>query len=137
MDDTLTPTPEAEMPQHPFQPLYVDRYGTLRFKENAIVRFLLDNGGYDMNKLALMDFDDEDRAQFAQLTGYSTSGFAELTNYVSDEVYAAATLEDPEIAMHARRAYVLREKLDAVKAALQEPIAELFGIHPDDLPLDK
>lgn len=27
----------------------------------------------------------------------------------------------------------LAEKLDSLKQALREPIAELFGVHPDDL----
>jgi hypothetical protein len=61
----------------------------LRFRENKIVSFLLDHGLHDMNALSLMQFSDEDRAQFAQLIGYSLSGFAELP-YVSDEDYARA-----------------------------------------------
>ena len=68
--------------KHPIQPLCFDGYGTVRFKKNEIVEFLLDNGGFDMNKLALLDFSDEDREQFAQLIGYSIYGFSELS-YVS------------------------------------------------------
>ncbi len=64
---------------HPNQPVVIDRNGDARFKENAIVRMLLDHGGFDMNKLALMRFDQEDREQFAQLIGYSVSGFSELS----------------------------------------------------------
>ena len=44
------------------QPLFVDRTGALRFKPNAIVRYLLDRGrehGVDMNHLATLDFADE------------------------------------------------------------------------------
>lgn len=51
-------------PKHPIQPIYTDENNTLRFKKNAIVSFLLDNGGYDLNKLAAMDFSSEDREQF-------------------------------------------------------------------------
>jgi len=51
------------------------------------VRFLLDMGPFDMNKLAIMDFSREDRIQFAQLIGYSQAGFGELS-YVSDEEWA-------------------------------------------------
>ena len=69
---------------HPLQPTYIDKYGTKRFKGNAIVRFLLDKGPTNMNDLAIMQFTNEDREQFAQLIGYSVSGFAEL-GYVSDE----------------------------------------------------
>lgn len=75
--------------KHPVQPLDLDEHGTLRFKANAIIRFLLDTGPFDMNKIALMPFSQEDREQFAQLIGYSLSGFGELS-YVSDETYDRA-----------------------------------------------
>ncbi len=76
------------MPEHPTQPLIVDEHGVLRFKANAIVQYLLDAGPFDMNHLAkIRFFTDEDRVQFAQLIGYSRSGFGELS-YVSDEAYA-------------------------------------------------
>lgn len=73
-----------DMARHPMQPLVEDEQGTLRFKKNKIVRFLLDAGPFDLGQLALMPFDDEDREQFAQLIGYSLSGFGGL-DYVSDE----------------------------------------------------
>lgn len=75
--------------KHPIQPLVKDGHGVVRFKRNAIVRFLLDAGPHDMNKLAVLDFSDEDREQFAQLIGYSLSGFGELS-YVHDRTYDAA-----------------------------------------------
>lgn len=74
--------------RHPIQPL-VQRGGVLRFKKNAIVRFLFDSGPFDMNVIARMPFSNEDREQFAQLIGYSLSGFGELS-YVSNKTYAAA-----------------------------------------------
>jgi len=61
------------------QPIEYDEYGVIRFKENKIVRFLLDNGPHDMNSLALQGFSAEDQAQFAQLIGYSISGFGDLS----------------------------------------------------------
>jgi hypothetical protein len=75
--------------KHPIQPLIKDIHGRLRFKENRIVTFLLENGWYDMNSLAKEDFSQEDREQFAQLIGYSLDGFGTLS-YVSDETYLAA-----------------------------------------------
>lgn len=69
------------------QPIVNDG-GVMRFKANAIVRFLLDAGPFDMNRLALMPFTPEDREQFAQLIGYSVGGFGELP-YVRDETWAA------------------------------------------------
>lgn len=73
-------TPEnMTTPAHPQQPIVTDDSGTARFKENAIVRFLLDDGPNDMNRLARMPFSAEDRRQFAQLIGYSVSGYEELS----------------------------------------------------------
>ena len=75
--------------RHPVQPLLHDPHGTLRFKQNRIVRYLLDVGPVDMNHLAEREFPREDREQFAQLIGYSLSGFGDLS-YVSDETYLMA-----------------------------------------------
>lgn len=72
---------------HPMQPVYTDSEGTYRFKANAIVRYMLDLGFTDLNKLAIIPFSAEDREQFAQLIGYSVSGFGELS-YVRDSTYA-------------------------------------------------
>ena len=63
---------------HPNQATYIDEHGTERFSMNAIVRFLLEAGKFDLNELSLMPFSDEDRRQFAQLIGYSVGGFHEL-----------------------------------------------------------
>lgn len=75
--------------RHPIQPIEQDANGIMRFQKNEIVRFLLDAGPFDMNDLACMSFSNEDREQFAQLIGYSLSGFGELS-YVSDATYDAA-----------------------------------------------
>jgi hypothetical protein len=77
------------MTEHPIQPLESDSNGVLRFKENAIVSFLLGNSPYHMNQLATMPFSDEDREQFAQLIGYSLCGFGDL-DYTSDATYDEA-----------------------------------------------
>ena len=74
---------------YPIQPLALDEHRILRFKRNAIVRFLLDAGPHDMNALAVMPFSDEDRQQFAQLIGYSLAGYGDLS-YVSEEAYQRA-----------------------------------------------
>lgn len=77
-------------PPHPMQPVVLDATGVVRFKGNEIVRVLLDEGGIDLNKIAMRKFSAEDREQFAQLIGYSVSGYHELS-YVSDESAAAAS----------------------------------------------
>ena len=63
-----------------------------RFVENKIVSKLLDmcqEAGYGLNQIAVENFTNEERMQFAQLIGYSLSGFADLS-YVDDETYGAA-----------------------------------------------
>ena len=68
---------------HPVQPLYKDDCGTLRFKANPIVEFLLKSGKMSMNDLAIMTFTADDRTQFAQLIGYSLGGAEELSYFTS------------------------------------------------------
>lgn len=69
---------------HPMQPVVL--VGEVaRFKANPLVQHLLDNGGIDMNDLACLGFSREDQEHFAQLIGYSVSGFSTLS-YASDEV---------------------------------------------------
>ena len=79
--------------KNPIQPLANDEHGVLRFRANRIVQHLLDtHPTCDMNSLACMDFTDDDRQQFAQLIGYSLSGYGSLS-YVDDEAYDAATAQ--------------------------------------------
>jgi hypothetical protein len=66
------------------QPIEFAKDGCLRFRKNAIVCLLLDNGGFDMNRLWLMEFSKSDWTQFYQLIGYSVSGFYEISK-VSEE----------------------------------------------------
>ena len=119
--------------KHPILPVEADANGTLRFKQNAIVRYLLDSGPFDLNHLAQKDFPQEDYEQFAQLIGYSLSGFGDLS-YVRDETYeAAARMQADGLSeSEARNAY-LSETLEELKQGMREPIARLFGLHPDDL----
>jgi hypothetical protein len=72
---------------HPMQQIETDEQGIKRFRRNKIVEYLLDNGGLDMNAIACVSFDNEDRRQFAQLIGYSISGYSDLS-YVDDASYA-------------------------------------------------
>lgn len=80
----------------PRQPVLLDKAGCPRFRENKLVRYLLDNGGIDLNHLATKKFPKEDWQQFAQLIGYSVSGYGTLS-YADDEVYAAAAQEGEEL----------------------------------------
>ncbi len=84
--------------KHPMQPI-VEVDGVVRFKQNAIVRFLVDwcaahnghlgapkvptPGGVapDLNCLSMLPFSDEDYTQFIQLIGYSVSGAGDLGGF--------------------------------------------------------
>ena len=103
-----------------------------RFKENKIVSYLLDNGGFDMNKIALLDFDREDRSQFAQLIGYSLSGWGEL-GYVSDDDYQAACAMTGGLTEEQARIESLEYTLGEIRKHLREATVAAFNIHPDDL----
>jgi hypothetical protein len=88
--------------KHPVQPIYKDKHNVIRFKENNIVKFLLDNGLHDLNSLAIMGFSHEDHEQLAQLIGYSLSGFGDL-DYVTDETYERAASQKVESDMKTMR----------------------------------
>lgn len=80
------------------QPLVVEN-GVVRFRENKIVRFLIDWGrsrGMSLNELAMMPFDNEDHEQLAQLIGYSVSGYGDLS-YVSHESYTEAVRAEKKL----------------------------------------
>lgn len=79
--------------KHPIQPLVTSSGGVVRFKANAIVQYLLDNGPFDLNHLATQGFSNEDAEQFAQLIGYSLGGFSELS-YVSNSTYESAASQE-------------------------------------------
>jgi hypothetical protein len=119
--------------KHPIQPLELDDRGTLRFKENKIVRYLLDNGGIDLNKLACLDFNGEDREQFAQLIGYSLSGFGEL-GYVTDRTYelAQTMYDNDEANQQAEEIERLEAELAALKQSVSESISALRQLLPDE-----
>lgn len=124
--------------RHPIQPLAKDEQGVVRFKANKLVCALLDHGqrtGLGLNELAVKFGGEyvDDWRQLAQLLGYSLSGYGDLS-YVDDDTYSAATRmyeqgEDERTA----RVGALQEELDTLREALREPMARLFGVHPDDL----
>lgn len=74
----------SESVKHPIQPISIDTAGILRFKNNPIVRFLLESSPYNLHDLACMGFADNDFEQLEQLIGYSVDGFLDL-DFVSDE----------------------------------------------------
>ncbi len=123
-----TPTKKAKEARdrlkHPPQPLGQDAQGTLRFKENKLVRYILEKGGIDMNHLACHPFPREDRVQFAQLIGYSLGGFGELS-YVTDEDYALAQIAS---AKGANLPDARVAALESVKADLEKKLRAIDDI---------
>lgn len=81
----------------PNQPIETDEVGTERFVKNRIVDWLLNAGPFDLNAVCIQGhingWTDEEHAQFAQLTGYSVSGWGTLS-YVSDEKYESVEAMD-------------------------------------------
>lgn len=125
---------------NPIQPLYTDPNGTIRFKSNKIVEYILERGrqyGVDLNHLACIDFSQDDREQFAQLIGYSLSGFSELS-YVSDETYnTAENMAENSVDEKQARIDYLESELkfyrEELPKLLVEPMAKVFKKHPEDL----
>ncbi len=124
--------------KNPIQPLVQDAHGTLRFKENAIVRHLLDWAqprGMGLNELSCLDFSDDDHQQFAQLIGYSLGGYGDL-NVVDDEAYAVAANMSDGLDERDARIAAMGKKLADMSAAVDamcKPMAILLEMHPDDL----
>lgn len=119
--------------KHPIQPIEIDEHGSPRFKMNNIVRFLLDNGPHDLNNLHIHEFSNGDWEQFAQLIGYSLSGFSELS-FVSDETYAAAeTMSTQGLTEADARIASLEAVLTKVREGIKIIAPEVFKIHPGDL----
>ncbi len=84
--DAIVKSKLTETTSMPMQPI-VKVGEVVRFKKNGLVDALYEHGvktGLGMNELSLMQFSDEERMQFAQLIGYSVSGYGNLS-YVSDE----------------------------------------------------
>lgn len=76
----------------PMQPVVIAKDGAVRFKENRIVSAVLEHAskaGYSLNEIACGDFTDEEHMQFAQLIGYSVSGYGNLS-YASEQSVSKA-----------------------------------------------
>lgn len=67
------------------QDVYKDEEGIARFVPNRLVCYLLNKGGIDLNHLAEhVRVSDGEWEQFAQLIGYSISGFGDLSYATTD-----------------------------------------------------
>lgn len=120
----------------PIQPLQQDERGTIRFRQNKLVNALLEHGqrtGFGLNELSQIEADPLDRMQLAQLIGYSLSGYGSLSYVTDDEFNAARAMHDEGLSEDKARIAALETELLALRRALREPMARLFGVCPDDL----
>lgn len=69
---------------HPDQPLVRDSTGVIRFKENKIVRHLVDSFLDSLNAISIMNFPKEDYQQLMQLIGYSVCGYCDLSSVAEE-----------------------------------------------------
>jgi len=106
-----------------------------RFVKNRIVSKLLETSNLDLNDIAMMSFTEQERIQFAQLIGYSVSGFGTLS-YVDDETYNAAVKMSEGMREADARIEALSEMLDEARRGVKQAAVALFKIHPDDLECD-
>ncbi len=118
---------------HPFQPLAPDDCGALRFKENAIVRWLVDQTPGGMNTIAAhFEFSREDRVQLAQLIGYSHAGFSELGYVREEDVTGALNQDQFDRGRSDARVRALQAQLREARNGMSKGLAALFERHPDD-----
>ena len=118
--------------RNPIQPIIkVD--GWNHFKPNAIVKHLKDtHPNLDMNALMRMEFSADDRQHFAQLIGMGLTGYATLP-YVDDDAWNAVdAIASKGMSETQARIAALEEELSALRLALREPMARLFGVSPED-----
>lgn len=121
------------MKQQPIQPIVTDEHGVERFQGNSIVRHLLDMCPDDLNDLARLDFPQADWEQFAQLIGYSVSGFKELS-YVTDDTCEVVDQMKKGLDERDAELRMLRRKLKDTREILRQSLVPLlFHVHPDDL----
>lgn len=112
----------------PIQPIHEGR-----FVPNRIVELLLETSTHDLNTIACGNFTDQERIQFAQLIGYSVSGFGTLS-YVDDDTYNAVELiADQEITQEQAEILSLRKTLDNIRTKLRAVVSAAFRIDGEDL----
>lgn len=78
--------------RHPMQPVVIAADGCARFKENKIVRDLLElasKHGMDLNQICIKGYEPDDYAQLMELIGYSVSGYGDLDQSRRDHVRRA------------------------------------------------
>jgi Cys-tRNA synthase (O-phospho-L-seryl-tRNA:Cys-tRNA synthase) len=131
-----------DLPKNPMQPIVIDSEDVVRFKTNKIVYTvykIAEAHGCGLNKITKQNFTQDDQKQFAQLLGYSVSGYGDLP-YVdkvsvecADQQVALLLSGTPVVSEQEMELQVLRDENRRLKAAIRNAAVEAFSIHPDDL----
>ena len=120
---------------HPMQPVIVDERGVLRFRDNAIVRTMVDDlaslvakegprrGKLDLDKVSAMGVAGEDLAQFEQLAGMRPGRSNAIVQYVVEHA-AQMVATHP---MHAGRLDLNGLHTMSFSQADREQFAQLMG----------
>ena len=141
-DDEKRLTPLTKDLPHPIQSIGYDDNGVIRFKENAIVNYLLDEGYLNLNDIAIIPFSNADRTQFAQLIGYSVSGGAGLSYFLPEQRIEADAIADAiyknsesSITPDPKDAIIqgLREELQTMRNALNAQLAVILNCTPEQV----
>ena len=102
------PTPPAQAADSvledaalPMQPICIASDGVIRFKQNRMVNDVYEFSqprGFGLNEMARRDYTQEERMQFAQLIGYSVSGYGGLSYASPESAEKADAIADSLIA---------------------------------------
>ena len=116
----------------PIQPLTRDEAtGELRFRSNAIVRYLFEKSAFSLYQLLRLEVPAEDQEQFAQLIGL---GVSEAQDWLSNETHAAVVqIDQTGISEQEARINYLRARLETLTTAFKGPTSLLFEVSPDAL----
>ena len=85
----------------PMQPICITSDGVIRFKQNRMVNDVYEFSqlrGFGLSEMARRDYTQEERMQFAQLIGYSVSGYGGLSYASPESVKKADAIADSLIA---------------------------------------
>jgi hypothetical protein len=128
-----------DLPKNPMQPVVIDSRNVVRFKENGIVHAVYEMSkahGFGLHEIAMHNFTEDDQKQFAQLLGYSVSGYGDLP-YVdkvsvecADQRVALLLSGVPVVSEQEMELQVLRDENRRLKAAIRSAAVELSLIIP-------
>jgi hypothetical protein len=106
--------------RHPVQPLIIDKYGVVRFKENMIVKSLK-----NMSNIHILDkiwegASDEDKEQLVQLFGQSLSTFRVFPFASPESIAIADTMYREKISEDKARIKWLEERVKGLEGKHNE-----------------